>query len=265
MKKFLLTLLLLAAACATSCCSACITSTGDDRRIKGSGNLVTAEMPAPSFDEISASRAVRVIITDRSDKILIEADDNIMEFVEVKASKGTLRIGISSECRSVSDTHVTVTVPDNGRITSLKASSAARIRTDVGLSADQFDIDASSAAHIEVAVKARKCFVDASSAASIQAAISVDECSADLSSASKVRLSGRADRLSADLSSASKLEAEELQTRKCTLDTSSASYAEVNCSEMLIADASSGSSIHYTGDCKTSIDKSSGGRVRKND
>ena len=257
MKRFLLTLLLFIAACATSC-TASITSAGNGSRIKGSGNLVSAELPAPDFDAVSASRAVHVVIGERGDKILIEADDNVMELVEVKAVKGTLRIGIDQKCPSVSDIHVTVTVPDNGRIAALSASSAASIRTDV------FDIDASSAAKIEAAVKARKCTVDASSAAKIHAAISADECSADLSSASKVRLTGRADKFTADLSSASKLDAAEFPTRRCSVDASSAAHAEVNCSEMLVADASSGSSVRYTGDCKTSIDKSSGGSVRKN-
>lgn len=263
MKRFLLTLLLFIAACATSC-TASITSAGNGSRIKGSGNLVSAELPAPDFDAVSASRAVHVVIGERGDKILIEADDNVMELVEVKAVKGTLRIGIDQKCPSVSDIHVTVTVPDNGRIAALSASSAASIRTDVGLTADRFDIDASSAAKIEAAVKARKCTVDASSAAKIHAAISADECSADLSSASKVRLTGRADKFTADLSSASKLDAAEFPTRRCSVDASSAAHAEVNCSEMLVADASSGSSVRYTGDCKTSIDKSSGGSVRKN-
>ena len=244
MKRFLLTLLLFIAACATSC-TASITSAGNGSRIKGSGNLVSAELPAPDFDAVSASRAVHVVIGERGDKILIEADDNVMELVEVKAVKGTLRIGIDQKCPSVSDIHVTVTVPDNGRIAALSASSAASIRTDVGLTADRFDIDASSAAKIEAAVKARKCTVDASSAA-------------------KVRLTGRADKFTADLSSASKLDAAEFPTRRCSVDASSAAHAEVNCSEMLVADASSGSSVRYTGDCKTSIDKSSGGSVRKN-
>ncbi|MDE6624589.1 MAG: DUF2807 domain-containing protein [Alistipes sp.] len=263
MKRFLLILLISIAAFATSC-TVCNTTSGSGRRIKGSGKLIASEMPVPAFDAIDASRAVHVVITDKVDKIHIEADDNVMDLVEVKASKGTLRIGISSKCQSLSDIHVTVKVPDNGRIASLSASSAAKIRTEVGLTADQFEIDASSAAHIEVAVKARKCLVDATSAARVHAAISADECSADLSSAAKVRLSGRADRLTADLSSASKLDAEKLRTRKCSLDTSSAAHAEVNCSEMLVADASSGSSIRYSGDCKTSIDKSSGASVRKN-
>lgn len=52
--------------------------------IKGSGNIVTRTIDAPDFDRVDAARAVKVVITDKAtDKITIQADDNIMEYVVV--------------------------------------------------------------------------------------------------------------------------------------------------------------------------------------
>ena len=65
------------------------------------------------------------------------------------------------------------------------------------------------------------------------------------------------------MSSASKLSAAEFAVTDCNVDTSSAAKATVNCTGTLRAAASSGSSIRYTGDCKTSISKSSGGSVSR--
>ena len=251
--------------------------------IKGSGNIVTRTIDAPDFDRVDAARAVKVVITGKAtDKITIQADDNIMEYVVVEAKGGRLTATIDKSVNNVSNADVTVTVPANGRIRALDASSAARITSDVTLTADKFSIDASSAARIDAAVKSTTCAVaassasdidaaietgtctvEASSASDIDAAIETGTCTVEASSASKITLKGSAAECSIDMSSASKLSAAEFTVTDCSVDTSSAAKATVNCTGTLRAAASSGSSIRYTGDCKTSISKSSGGSVSR--
>ena len=222
--------------------------------IKGSGNIVTRTIDAPDFDRVDAARAVKVVITGKATgKITIEADDNIMEYVVVEAKGGRLTATIDKSVNNVSNADVTVTVPANGRIRALDASSAARITSDVTLTADKFSIDASSAARIDAAVKSTSCTVAASSASNIDAAIETGSCTVGASSASKITLKGSADKLSAA----------EFTVADCSVDTSSAAKATVNCTDKLRAEASSGSSIRYTGDCQTSISKSSGGSVSR--
>ena len=226
--------------------------------IKGSGNIVTRTIEAPAFDR------VKVVITDKATgKITIEADDNIMEYVVVEAKGGRLTATIDKSVNNVSNADVTVTVPANGRIRALDASSAARITSEVTLTADKFSIDASSAARIDAAVKSTSCTVAASSASNIDAAIETGSCTVGASSASKITLKGSADKCSIDMSSAAKLSAAEFTVADCSVDTSSAAKATVNCTDKLRAEASSGSSIRYTGDCQTSISKSSGGSVSR--
>lgn len=211
--------------------------------IKGSGNIVTRTIDAPDFDRVDAARAVKVVITGKATgKITIEADDNIMEYVVVEAKGGRLTATIDKSVNNVSNADVTVTVPANGRIRALDASSAARI---------------------DAAVKSTSCTVAASSASNIDAAIETGSCTVGASSASKITLKGSADKCSIDMSSAAKLSAAEFTVADCSVDTSSAAKATVNCTDKLRAEASSGSSIRYTGDCQTSISKSSGGSVSR--
>ena len=251
--------------------------------IKGSGNIVTRTIDAPDFDRVDAARAVKVVITGKATgKITIEADDNIMEYVVVEAKGGRLTATIDKSVNNVSNADVTVTVPANGRIRALDASSAARITSEVTLTADKFSIDASSAARIDAAVKSTSCTVaassasnidaaietgsctvGASSASNIDAAIETGSCTVGASSASKITLKGSADKCSINMSSAAKLSAAEFTVADCSVDTSSAAKATVNCTGKLRAEASSGSSIRYTGDCQTSISKSSGGSVSR--
>ena len=227
--------------------------------------LTKACLDLLAFDRIDAARAVKVVITDKtSGKIIIAADDNVMDYVVVEANGGRLTATIDKSINNLSNADVTVTVPANGSIRALDASSAAKISGDVVLNADKFAMDASSAAKIDVSVKAQSCAVAASSASKINASVEAVSCSVEASSASKITLKGSAAKCTADLSSASKLSAGEFVVAECSVNTSSAAKAVVNCTERLHADASSGSSIRYSGDCRTSINKSSGGSVGRN-
>ncbi|WP_295959542.1 DUF2807 domain-containing protein [uncultured Alistipes sp.] len=267
MKRILLIAVLLGAMITATTYFVCIAAPSVlfGKSLKGSGNIITRTIDAPAFDQVDAARAVKVVITDKAtDKITIEADDNIMDYVEVKAKGGRLTASIDKSINNVSNVNVTVTIPANGRIRSLDASSAAKITGDVLLTADKFSIDASSAAKIEAAVKAAECRVSASSASKIEAEINATSCTVDASSASKITLKGSAATCSIDMSSASKLSAGDFAVADCTVSTSSAAKATVNCTGKLRADASSGSSVRYTGDCQTSISKSSGGSVGRN-
>ena len=257
MKKILLIAVLLGAMLSVTVYFVCIAAPSVlfGKGLKGSGNIVTRTIEAPAFDRIDAARAVKVVITDKtSGKITIAADDNVMDYVVVEAKGGRLTATIDKSINNLSNADVTVTVPANGSIRALDASSAAKISGDVVLNADKFAMDASSAAKIDVSVKAQSCAVAASSASKINASVEAVSCSVEASSASKITLKG----------SAAKLSAGDFVAAECSVNTSSAAKAVVNCTERLHADASSGSSIRYSGDCQTSINKSSGGSVGRN-
>lgn len=197
MKKILLIFVILGALASVAGCILGLSASevlASPNRINGSGNLIDRTIPAPDFETVSSACGVTVLITDdNTDRIRIEADDNLMEYVVVEERQGTLRVALDQGrkgARNVSNAHVTVTVPSNGKIRALKASSASQIVCRTALGADDFSIETSSAAKVEAAVKAGKCSLDASSASKIVAALDVEECRADASSAAKITLSG---------------------------------------------------------------------------
>ena len=283
MKKILLIAVLIAACLSVTAYVACVATPLLGKSVKGSGHIVTKTIDAPDFNGIEASRAVKVVVSDdMSDKIRIEADDNLIDLTVVEVSRGKLVVTLDKKVNSISNADITVTVPANGHIRSLHASSASKIRSEVTLKADKFSIDASSAAGIKAAVEATSCDIgasssakievtaqttscklEASSAAKIAACVTATECSAGASSAAKITLAGSADTFRADLSSAAKLDAGKFTAVNATIDTSSAAGATIDCSGKLTASASSGSKIRYTGDCQTSLSRSSGGSVSR--
>ncbi len=270
MKNILLIIIALAAML-LSCISAGCVSVNEhtslnvfgSHSIKGSGKIVTRTCETPTFCGISASRAVQVIVCDTTDRIVIAADDNLIDYVETIVSKEVLYVSIADSVKSLSNIHVVVAVPISDKLMMLDASSAAQIATAKALQADKFKISASSAAKIDAAVRAVICEIDASSAAKIRVAVSADKCSAEATSASRIALTGAADKFEADLSSSARIDAESLKSRLCDVDASSAAKATVNCSEYLEAEASSGAFVGYMGNCRTNISSSSGGRVRQ--
>ena len=262
MKKLLLIAVLIAACLSATAYVACVAAPLLGKNIKGSGKIVAKTVPAPDFDGIEASRAVKVVISDKVSDIRIEADDNLIDLVVVRAVKGKLEATLDQKVNNIQNGNVTITVPANGKIRSLDASSASKIIGETTLKAGKFSIEASSA-KIKAAVEAVSCTIETSSASKVEASIEAESCSLDASSASKIILEGSAGTFRADMSSASKLNAEKFSAVNATIDTSSAASASIDCSGKLTASASSGSSVRYSGDCQTSLEKSSGGSIRK--
>lgn len=286
MKKFLWIIPILAvvaAACLVSLvCFA--KSLSDNHLIKASGNIVTKEIPIPEFNAINTSRAVKVVLTEQGDKIRIDADENLMAWVVVEPEDGELQVTIDRQIKSINNSHVTVTIPVQGRtFRSLRASSAAKIRgkevelkgadlrvkassaakIETSVKAGSCSIDASSAADIDLTVKAATCNIEASSAASVRADIQSKSCTADASSAAGITLKGLTEYFESGSSSAGKVNASELTAQRADVMASSGSKTLVNCTESLKASASSGAGIRYTGDCQVETSESSGGSIRR--
>lgn len=286
MKKFLWIIPILAvvaAACLVSLvCFA--KSLSGNRIIKASGNIVTKEIPIPEFNAINTSRAVKVVLTEQGDKIRIDADENLMAWVVVEPEDGELQVTIDRQIKSINNSHVTVTIPVQGRtFRSLRASSAAEIRgkevelkgadlrvkassaakIETSVKAGSCSIDASSAADIDLTVKAATCNIEASSAASVRADIQSKSCTADASSAAGITLKGLTEYFESGSSSAGKVNASELTAQRADVTASSGSKTSVYCTESLKASASSGAGIRYTGDCQVEASKSSGGSIRR--
>ena len=257
-------------------------------RITGSGNIITKTIPAiESYDAIKASRGIHVVMNEsEGEKIVINADDNVMPYVVVRKEGNSLHIGIDENIKSINNVKVQVVLPKNQNINELQVASAASIKINptikgrsLSLDAasagniniakadvDFFDADASSAAKISGTVKSNDCYVDASSAADIDLTILAVQCDSNASSAAKITLNGETASFEGDASSAAKIIAKGLAVRTVA-DASASSGAKisVNALKKLEAKASSGGVVAYVHNnnlLEKNISQSSGGRVK---
>lgn len=258
-----------------------------DARITGSGNIITRRVSIADFSRIETSRAVHLVVEKRSGReAIIEADDNIMPYVIVEVDGGCLTVSIDNEIKSLNDVTVKVTVPSDGNISAISASSASRVTVETEIKSPKLMLDASSAANINITKSdVGTCSIDASSAANVEGAIKADNCVIDMSSASDVNvallavkcdvtatsaasatLSGEAGDIEITVSSAAKVDAMDLNARNADVSASSGGSIKITCMKSIDASASSGGSVKYAakGDLDSELKHtSSGGSVRK--
>lgn len=258
-----------------------------DARISGSGNIITRRVNIADFSRIETSRAVHLVVEKRSGReAIIEADDNIMPYVIVEVDGGCLNVGIDDDIKSLNNVTVKVTVPSDGNISAISASSASKVTVQAEIKSPKLMLDASSAANINITKSdVGTCSIDASSAANVEGAIKADNCVIDMSSASDVNvallavkcdvtatsaasatLSGEAGDIEITVSSAAKVDAMDLNARNADVSASSGGSIKITCMKSIDASASSGGSVKYAakGDLDPELrHTSSGGSVKK--
>lgn len=211
----------------------------------GSGNIITQKRNLPAFTGIETSNAIEVEVRIGAPSVEVEADDNIMQFVETRVSGNTLHVGIESGV-GLHNTHikVNITVPEISHIT---AHSSSEVKVlDVIKSNDKLSFDVSSSAEIEAEVE-------------------VPEVEARASSSASINLSGKTKNYRARVSSSAEINSFDLLSENSDVHASSSGSADVHASVTLNAEASSSGSIDYTGGATVKANTSSSGTVHKKD
>jgi len=222
--------------------SSCVFDINMGQGKRGNGEIVeeTREITG-DFTAVYASEGLDVfVLQDKEFKILVEADENIIDLIGTDISDGRLKIHAIENIGHATK-KVYVSLPN---VTALRSSSGA-------------DLIAQNV------IKADKITLDASSGSDLQAEVNADEVVADASSGADIKVSGEANMLYADASSGSDIKARGLLAKRCNADASSGADIAVNVSESLTADASSGADISYTGEATVQKKKSVSGSVHK--
>lgn len=210
----------------------------------GSGNIVTETRNTGSFDAISVGGSfdVEVKMGDAM-SVVVEADDNIMKYIETKVSGNTLKISTEG-LHSFSDVHmkVYVTVPV---LTAVSASASAEVVGE------------------NILTNADKLVFKASSSASIKAEVNAPDIVTDANSSASITLRGKTKNHKTEASSSAEINAFELLTENTTANVSSSANIEVHASVSLNAHASSSGSVEYKGAATVTKSENSSGTVSK--
>lgn len=211
--------------------------------ISGNGNITEeAREISEDFSVVSASEGIAVYINQAdSFTITVEADENVINLIGTDIKDGELRIhAIKNIGRATKKVYVSL--PE---ISGLEASSGADLTIQNSISSDRIKLNGSSGAMLKVDITANDIKVDVSSGANI-------------------KLSGDAELLHVSASSGGAIKATDLSVKTCYADASSGADININVSESLTAEASSGGNVSYTGDANVQKKNSVSGSISKN-
>jgi len=212
----------------------------------GSGNIITKTRSVGSFNGISVGGGFEVEVKiGPVTEVTVEADDNIMKYIEITTSGNILKIR-TEDLHNYSNVHmkVYITTPV---LTSIKASASAEVKVNGILAGND------------------KLSFHASSSGSIDAEIDAPEVEADASSGASVNLSGKTKSYHVEASSGADIKSWDLLSEYTSVSVSSGANALVHASVSLKATASSGAEITYHGAATVNRVISSGATLTKKD
>lgn len=212
-------------------------------RVRGNGDVTTQTRNVDDFTAVKTCCSFKVELSEGPFDVRVEAESNLLEFIETEVRGRTLNIKYTDEAnfKSTEPIMVYVTLP---KLEGVDASSSSRVRGTTAFSGDDLELDVSSSASIDLEFTGEEVEIDASSSGSI-------------------RVKGSADKVRADASSASSIDAGDLEAREGVADVSSAANIDLHVTRSLRADASSAGKVRYSGNPgDVSTDTSSAGSVR---
>ncbi len=212
-------------------------------QVYGNGNVVTEERPVGDFTAVRGSAGMDVFLTEGSEnKVVVEADENLMEVIETSVEGHTLKITTDKSIGRSKSKKVHVTYI---KLESVEASSGADVIGNSVIKNETLSLESSSGADLEVEILAKEVYINTSSGADL-------------------KVSGRAERLVADASSGSDLRARQLEVLSCKAEASSGASIEVTTKNEMEGNASSGGDIRYYGNpSDVSVRDGVSGNVRK--
>lgn len=213
------------------------------KNIRGNGHVVKETRSVRNFTGVSASSGINVFLFQGNEnKVVVEADENLLDCIVVKVEGNTLRCSVNCKITRSKKFNVYVNYTD---LKVIKATSGADVYGETVIVTDQLKVESSSGADVKVEVVAGSIFSNSSSGAGIL-------------------ITGKAGHLEANASSGADIKANELVVNTCKASASSAGSITVNVTEKIEGKASSGGDVVYYGNPASEyIRESSGGGVRR--
>jgi len=215
-------------------------------QIFGSGNIITQKRNTATFTGVSVGSAFEVEIKKgTSNEVIVESDDNLLEYIETNVDDGVLEIRHQRN-RNFSNGHykVFLTMPE---IDFVKASGAASIKI------------------LDPLGSKTNINLEASGAATIDAKLDAPNIDVKSSGASTMNLSGTTQNFTVKASGSSEIKSALLSSENTKVTSSGASSINAFASVSLQAKASGASNINYQGTKNVTLKSSGASTIKRID
>lgn len=213
--------------------------------LKGNGNVVEEKRTVDQFQDIKASRGVNVYISQGDEqKVLVNADENILEVITTKVENGVLKISTSERIRNAKSKKVYVTVV---KVDKIEASAGSNIYSETKINNSNLELTCTAGSNMKLEINTQRLTASASAGANVY-------------------LNGTANKGDLSASAGSNIKARDLSVGDCKAKASSGSNVWVHVTDSFSGKASSGANVYYSGKANViNVSSSSGGNVRKMD
>jgi hypothetical protein len=212
-----------------------------EKKVKGSGHVVTETRQVAEFDRIHLKGAGKVFLTrGENPSIEIKTDDNILPVIKTEVTDRKLVISHKNYSPRPTTLNYFIAVND---LRGIAVSGSADITSDSKLVADNFsaDISGSGGMHLE---------------------LEVGNLDSDISGSGTMRFSGKADSLAASITGAGNIRAFDMQTRNVSLKITGSGNCEVSASETLNVKITGSGDVKYKGSPQISRKVTGAGKIR---
>lgn len=227
---------------------------------------VTDKTYTGNIDQIQVSTSINAeVIKSDTEKVVISAPSDIMEFVKVDNNGGKVKVYVNSGYGngiSTKNVKAKIYVKD---FTQLSANSSADIKVNDTFTQDKVEVYVSSSGSIDVSnLEANDFKIDVSSSGDFSGKIWAVNLNAYASSSGDVNIYGKAKNATLDANSSGDIKATDLMIENANLSASSSGNVTTSVSRSLTANASSSGdvTVYKKGNLEQSkIQKGSGGDV----
>jgi len=215
--------------------------------VNGNGHITSQNRNVSNFSELSVVGDVDVYYTaGPNSSVRVEADDNLMEYIETEMDGTTLSIGTKDNynLRSSKPLKVYVTAPN---INDLEVTGSGNFVAQSKLTAD------------------RDMKIEVTGSGEVTATIDAPKVRAEISGSGDVKLSGNTRQLDAEINGSGNIRCFDLLSEETRVEISGSGDAEVFASKRLNLEINGSGGIAYKGTPSISQSVNGSGSVRKAD
>jgi hypothetical protein len=234
----------LAIFCALLFLSSC--DFGFHRTVEGNGELKKVTRSVRKADRIKVSDAINVVLTKGETGVSVEADDNLIKYIQIKNEDGWLVIRTKDNYRLRSENDITVYVSTE-TLRALEVSGSSNVTSN-----DQWGYDG-------------KFNLDVAGSGDISLNVQAATLDADISGSGNIALSGEAESMKLDIAGSGNFRGYGLKCTSVNISISGSGEAEVYAEDRLKVGIAGSGDVKYKGNATVSRSVAGSGSVEKVD
>lgn len=235
-------------------------------KIKGSKIVKLEQKEIESFESIEVEDNLEVFLVKGNECALeIEADDNLIEFVDYKLAGNNLRISTSKDISSYKKLSVRITYTDKFNMVIAKDETNVTALSDVVLDnitfksfdyaklflnakTKNFTLMANDKSKVELNLKSEKTAIDLSKSAYVKALISSNEMRFDMYQKASAEVEGDINDLKLRLDNNTDFTGKKLAAKNATIELTAYAEGSISVSNIATIDASGNSELELFGE-----------------